>query len=131
MLKMSQSYKCVQYMEHIEAASNLYGPDLNIPAKAPIFHPHRAPLLTNPRKAAPCNSRCRSGIREKKQTICPLGQSHTLYLLPNEIWNTAGEYLVASFPGSPFQILSHSFGDFLQSCETKSGTESLGTRLDI
>ena len=69
MLKMSQSYKCVQYMEHIEAASNLYGPDLNIPAKAPIFHPHRAPLLTNPRKAAPCNSRCRSGVREKKNDM--------------------------------------------------------------
>ena len=66
MLKMSQSYKCVQYMEHIEAASNLYGPDLNIPAKAPIFHPHRAPLLTNPRKAAPCNSRCRSGVGKNK-----------------------------------------------------------------
>lgn len=25
MLKMSQSYKCSQYKEHIEAASNLYG----------------------------------------------------------------------------------------------------------
>ena len=36
-------------------------------------------------------------------------------------------------PRFPFWILSRSFGEkpiFLQSCETKSGTESLGPRLD-
>ena len=31
----------------------------------------------------------------------------------------------------PVLILSRSFGDFFQSCETKSGTESLGTRLTV
>ena len=41
-------------------------------------------------------------------------------------------HALASNPGFPFRILSRSFGeksDFLQSCETKSGTESLGSRL--
>ena len=41
---------------------------------------------------------------------------------------------LASNPGFPFRILSHSFEEktiFLQSCETKSGTESLGTRLHV
>ena len=41
-------------------------------------------------------------------------------------------HLLASNPGSPFRILFHSFGGkpiFLQSCETKSGMESLGSRL--
>ena len=40
-----------------------------------------------------------------------------------------GRYSLASNPGFPFRILSHSI--FLQSCETKSGMESLGSRLGI
>ena len=42
-----------------------------------------------------------------------------------------GYNTVASNPGFPFRILSRSFGIFLQSCETESGTESLGSRLTI
>ena len=43
-----------------------------------------------------------------------------------------GAIVIASNPGFPFRILSRSFEEkqiFLQSCKTKSGTESLGSRL--
>ena len=40
------------------------------------------------------------------------------------------KYNLGSNPGFPFQILSRSFGNFLQSCETKSRTESLNSRVN-
>ena len=46
---------------------------LNIPANKPIFMPHLHPCLTNPNKAAPCNSRYKN-LKKKPQNML---QTHT------------------------------------------------------
>ena len=54
--------------------------------------------------------------------------------LHNAVTSVIMKATLASNPGFPFRILSHNFGEksdsiFHQSCETKSETENLGSRL--
>ena len=54
--------------------------------------------------------------------------------MPLKVWHHWSSVDLASNPGFPFRILSRSFGEksgVLQSCETKSGMESLGSRLQL
>ena len=111
MLKMSQSYKCSQYKEHIEAASNLYGGIYSVltwiflqklPFSIPIGHPYSQ----IPGRQHHATHAAGQELEKKKHDMslrpiphCTCCQSHTvlaanptLYLLPNEIRMGLTEY---------------------------------------
>ena len=60
-------------------------------------------------------------------SICTVSQHSRYVKLPCA--SVELTHKLASNPGFPFRYLSCSFGGKIQSCKTKSGTESLGLRL--